>query len=276
MSTRFAFSSNGVRIAYDISGAGPAIMLLHGGGGSRREWQDTGYIERLKNNFTVIAVDLRGHGESDKPTNPADYTVEKMGQDFLAVADDCGIDRFVLCGYSFGGNIGRYLATASDRVTAMIMIGNPIGPGVSGEWLRLAVDFHARWAPVVHAQTGAFDPRLLSARDQEDVLRLSFPGELLPVVLAWSNAMLGWPAVAPADFRSPALWVFGSENRVAMDSFKAYEDSLRDSNVCTLIFEGLTHEQEFEETDNVLPAMLAFIKACNQKTDPAFAEGVRS
>ena len=236
-------------------------MLLHGGGSSRQEWVEQGYVERLKDEFTVIAVDIRGHGESDKPTDPAYYTPDKMGQDFLAVADACGMERFVLCGYSLGGNTGRYLAANSSRVSEMIMIGNPIGPGVSGEWRQLAVDFRARWAPVVHAQVGAFDPRLLSLADQEDIQRLSFPGKLVPVILALSSAMLDWPVVGPADFHSPTLWVFGSQNEIAMGSFKEYVESLKDSNVCVLIFEGFTHPQEIEEIDQVLPVMLAFLSA---------------
>ncbi len=103
MSTKFALSPDGIRIAYEIVGQGPAIMLLHGGGGSRQEWHAEGYIQRLQDKFTLIAVDMRGHGESDKPVDPLFYTPEKMGQDFLAVADACRIDRFILWGYSLGG-----------------------------------------------------------------------------------------------------------------------------------------------------------------------------
>ncbi len=264
MNTKFATSPDGTRIAFEICGAGPAIMLLHGGGSSRQEWHSAGYVERMAGEFTVITVDTRGHGESDQPADFSFYSVEKLGEDFLAVADACGIEQFILCGYSLGGNMGRYLAASSDRVTAMVMIGNPLGPGVSGEYLQLAVDFHARWAPVVRSQAGGFDPRRLSAEDQADIRNLSFPGERIPQILALSNAMICWPVVGPADFFCPTLWIIGSENQAARDSFKACEESLRDSNVCALIFDGFTHEQEFEEVDQVLPPMLAFIKACNK------------
>ena len=63
LNTRFTTSPDSIRIAYDVSGAGTPIMLLHGGGGSRKEWHETGYVTRLMEDFTVIAVDLRGHGE---------------------------------------------------------------------------------------------------------------------------------------------------------------------------------------------------------------------
>ncbi len=236
-------------------------MLLHGGGGSRQEWQQEGFVERLKGEFTIIAVDLRGHGESDKPTAPEAFTSEKMGQDFLAVADACGIESFILCGYSLGGNVGRYLAAQSGRVSKMIMIGNPLGAGVSGEWRKLAIDFWARWEPVVRAQSGAFDPLVLSQQDQEDIRRLSFPGEHLPFILALSGGLLTWPVLGPADLRCPTLWIFGSENQNAMDSYMEYEGALRGSKVHAAIFEGFTHSDEIERIDRVLPVMLAFLKS---------------
>ncbi|HOU13295.1 MAG TPA: hypothetical protein PKZ84_09255 [Anaerolineae bacterium] len=47
MDTLFAISPDGARIAYDRCGAGPAVVLLHGGGGNRQEWHNAGYVSRL-------------------------------------------------------------------------------------------------------------------------------------------------------------------------------------------------------------------------------------
>ena len=262
MNTRFATSPDSTRIAFDMSGAGPAIMLLHGGGGSRMEWHETGYVRRLDGEFTVIAVDLRGHGESDKPTNPDWYNTEKMGRDLLAVADACGVERFILCGYSFGGNVGRYLAAHSDRVSKMVMLGNRLGTGVSGEFRQFVFDFRARWAPVVEtARGGVFDSKSLPQKDQEEIGQLSFPTETLPAVLAWSTAMLDWGTVTPADLRCPALWLIGSENLNALESCNKYREEIPKSSVQVCILEGMTHEQEFNEIGRVLPMILDFIQA---------------
>lgn len=138
------------------------------------------------------------------------------------------------------------------------MIGNPLGPGTSGEWRQMALDFRARWEPVVSAQNGVFDPRLLSPQDQGDMRGLSFPGELIPSILAMSTAMLEWPAVGPSDIRCPALWLIGSENQVAMDSCQAYAEEFSDGRVITLIFGGFDHQQEFEAIDLVLPGITSF------------------
>jgi pimeloyl-ACP methyl ester carboxylesterase len=78
MYTLYANSTDGTQIAYDLFGEGPAIVLLHGGGGSRQEWHEAGYIRLLQEDYTVITMDLRGHGESGLPVRPEDYAIELM------------------------------------------------------------------------------------------------------------------------------------------------------------------------------------------------------
>jgi pimeloyl-ACP methyl ester carboxylesterase len=258
MTFQIAVSIDGNHIAYDRTGSGPALMLLHGGGGSRQDWYEEGYVAHLMNDFTTITVDLRGHGESDKPADPPSYSTAKISQDLLSVADACGFGGFILCGYSLGGNVSRYLAAKSERVTKLIMIGNPLGPGVSGEWRRLALYFRTRWAPVVHAKDGPFDPRLLPIQDQQDIQQLSFPAELLPSILALSTAMLDWPVVKLIDLHCPTLWLFGSENKTASQSFKKNAKSIQKANFTVRILQGLTHPQEFSEIDQILSAIYAF------------------
>jgi pimeloyl-ACP methyl ester carboxylesterase len=63
MATKFATAEDGTRIAYDVTGQGPALMLLHGAGKTRRDWHKVGYVDRLKDDFTVITeVLLLLHG----------------------------------------------------------------------------------------------------------------------------------------------------------------------------------------------------------------------
>ena len=260
MTARFATSSDSTRIAFDVSGTGTPILLLHGGGGNRFEWHEAGYVDRLKDEFTVITVDLRGHGESDKPNDPAMYTTDKMGDDILAIADACNVESFLVCGFSFGGNVSRYLVSRSDRISKLVMLGNRLGTGVSGEFRQFVFEFRERWKPVVDAAGEIFDPKLLSAQDQEDIRQFSFPGETLPYVLAWSTAMLEWGTVTPKDLRCPTLWIIGTANTGALAGFKEYEKELPHSKVQVRLFEGMTHAQEFENIGQVLPVMLEFIR----------------
>ncbi len=71
MNPAFAISADGCRIAYDVSGAGTPILVLHGGGHTRKNWHAADYVDRLKSDFKVITMDIRGNGESDQPTDSA-------------------------------------------------------------------------------------------------------------------------------------------------------------------------------------------------------------
>jgi pimeloyl-ACP methyl ester carboxylesterase len=257
MNTQYATSLDCTRIAYDRQGRGPAVVLLHGGGGSRQEWEEAGYVSRLRGDFTVIALDLRGHGESDLPTDPAAYRTEKLGQDILAVADACGADRFALWGMSYGGKVGRYLAVASERVARLILIGTPMGAGVSGQLRDDAIRFCSHWPPILLARDeGQLDLTTLSPEDR-DLLDQCH----VPAMLGWVRAMLDWPPVEPADFRCPTLWLVGSEDRHAVASLQEYEETLKGSRVRVQVWEGLDHMGAFEQIDRVFPTMRAFTRS---------------
>ena len=254
--TLYAQSPDGTQIAFDVTGDGPTIILLHGGGGSRQDWHETGYVDGAKDSFRVIAMDIRGHGESDKPIDQASYTTDKLVQDILAVADYCGLRPLFFGGFSYGGNISRYLAAQSDRVAGSIIMGIPFGPGVSDEGRTYIENMEDHWRPIVRAQEdNTLDWDTLSNEEQV-VLKEDNPS----LFLAWLNAILEWPAVLPGDLRSPALWLIGSENKGAMASLSEYQESLPRS-VQVHVIEGLTHEQEFTEIDEVLPVMLEFTHA---------------
>lgn len=72
--------------------------------------------------------------------------------------------------------------------------------------------------------------------------------------------MLDWGTVTPADIRCPALWLIGSENDKAMESFNQYKEQISASKVQVQIVDGLTHVQEFDNIEQALPFILSFIK----------------
>ena len=254
--TLYVQSPDGTQIAFDVTGQGPTIILLHGGSGSRQRWHDAGYVDRTRESFRVITMDIRGHGESDKPVDKASYTTDKLVQDILAVADYCEARTFVLWGYSYGGNISRYLAAQSDRVAGSIIIGIPFGPGASDEFRTYIEDMENHWRPILQAQeANTLDWDKLSHQDQL-VLKEHNPS----LTLTWLSAILDWKTIVPADLRSPALWLIGSENEGAMASLSEFQESLPDS-VQVRVIDGFTHKQEFTDIDSVLPSLLEFTHA---------------
>jgi pimeloyl-ACP methyl ester carboxylesterase len=122
----FAKAADGVRIAYEILGDGAeTVVLVHGFASSRvQNWRDTGWYDTLiKAGLRVVAMDCRGHGDSDKPHDDGAYG-DKMVSDIVAVMDAAGVTRAAVMGYSMGGilTVGL-LMTHPDRVSRAIVAG---------------------------------------------------------------------------------------------------------------------------------------------------------
>jgi len=257
MNTSFVVSPDSIRIAYDVTGEGSVIVLLHGGWHTRQNWHDAGYVKRLKDNFKVIAIDIRGNGESDKPTDPAYYTTDKMCQDILSVADACSAEQFSIWGFSYGGNIGRYVAAQSDRVEKLVIMGIPFGLGAPGDFRQFIEKFCNHWLPILQAQSeGTLDIASLATEDREELRKSN-----IALDVAWLSAMLDWRAIEPADIGCRTLWLMGSKNEPAMASLTEYEEELKMSKVRVKVVDGINHREEFTEIDRSLPLMLAFMSS---------------
>jgi 3-oxoadipate enol-lactonase len=110
-----------------VAGSGPGLVLVHGFGGAKEDFSD--HIDPLARNHTVVTFDHRGHGESDKPTDPRAYDFARLRADVLAVADAAELSHFRLLGHSMGGMVARGVAVAHpDRVEALVMMDTSPGP----------------------------------------------------------------------------------------------------------------------------------------------------
>jgi len=120
------FLSGAVRLAFIDEGVGPPVLLIHGFA-SRvpTNWIEPGWVSLLTaSGFRVVAFDNRGHGESDKLYDPAQYTARIMAADARALLDHLGIARADVMGYSMGARITANLAVAHpDRLRSAILGG---------------------------------------------------------------------------------------------------------------------------------------------------------
>ncbi len=121
-------ADDGVRIAYyewNSHADGPPIVLQHGFGvGAVRNWLLNGTIEAIKSGGRrVIAIDARGHGESDKPHDPALYGSERLTRDTMSLVDHLGVDTYDLVAYSMGAIIAIHVAARDVRVRKLILSG---------------------------------------------------------------------------------------------------------------------------------------------------------
>lgn len=116
---------DGLKIHYQTFGAGAPMILVHGwGSDTQRNWVDAGWVDALKADRLLISIDVRGHGDSDKPHDQTAYAYAAMSRDVLGVMDHLGIAKADLMGYSMGSFMGAWLlGHRADRFTAMILGG---------------------------------------------------------------------------------------------------------------------------------------------------------
>ena len=117
------------------SGQGAPLLLLHGFTGSGTTWD--ALRGGLHTAFTVITVDLTGHGHSGAPADPARYALNRFSDDLVQVLDSLGIGRVALLGYSMGGRAALDFALRHPtRVAALVL--ESTSPGIADEAERAA------------------------------------------------------------------------------------------------------------------------------------------
>jgi len=212
--TEFVTATDGIRIAYERAGEGPAVVLVHGFGSSKEQnWKSTGWYGSLAEaGFSVLAIDNRGHGQSDKPHDPLFYHHDRMAEDVLSVMDAAGIAAAPYVGYSMGGLIGlRFMALFPDRVTRLALggVGETYlkGPRVSDPAQRDAIADGL----LTQDKSSITDPRARIFRDFAEQ-----PGKDRFALAACMRAMSPpLPLAILRSFDKPILVVDGDQDFVA-------------------------------------------------------------
>ena len=200
----------------------PPVMLLHGMAVHARSWDHTALAWR--DALHVVALDQRGHGDSDRP--PADaadpYTTAAFSADVLRVADALGWRRFSIVGQSMGGNNGMYLAAEHpERIERLVI--SDMEPRFRLElmaFLREAerlpeYETHEQYIAEQQKRSPHATPELLRHRAEHSLRRLP-SGALTPkydlrAPKRWEPLDL-WPRLQ--DIRCPTLLIRGAESPV--------------------------------------------------------------
>ena len=206
-------ATDGVEIAYDDTGptGSPPLLLIHGFSSNRNEaWKRTGWYASLaQRGQRLIALDLRGHGESGKPHDPAAYGRDILLGDITGLLDSLGVEWANVFGYSMGARMALSLAMTERERVGYLILG-----GVGGKLF----DPPPPGDPMAHAMEAASpdsitDPMLKSFRHFADE-----QGEDRLALAAFTRGR-GEPAT-PRDLQAisaPTLVVAGSRDDLAGD-----------------------------------------------------------
>jgi len=134
IASRYA-TVNGVRIYYRIAGRGEPVLLIHGFPQTSQAWK--GIIPALAKNYTVIAPDYRGVGESDKPMSGYDKVT--VMEDLRAIVQQLGFQKVRVCGHDMGAMVAfAYASRHPDEVTHLALLDAPVPGTAAMEYVRSA------------------------------------------------------------------------------------------------------------------------------------------
>lgn len=203
------FSSDGIEIAYIDAGEGDPILLIHGFASNKEmNWVGPGWVETLvADGRRVIALDNRGHGESEKLYDSAAYPADVMAEDAFRLLEHLNIERADVMGYSMGARISAFLSLAHpDRVRSVVFGGLGLGmvKGVGGQEIIAS----ALEAPSLDEVTTPLGRKFRQFADQTKSDRMA----LAACMRASSNKIA---AETIATLEPPALVAVGTTDDIA-------------------------------------------------------------
>jgi pimeloyl-ACP methyl ester carboxylesterase len=244
--------SGGIRIGYRIEGAGPPLVLLHGWSQMADAWWEAGYGDALVDDFKVIAIDRRGHGESDKPHDAALYVESVIVSDIVAVLAAEGVERAIVWGFSMGAVDAASLAILEPTaVIALVCGGDTPIPSRHGEGRQ---EQHLATAAAVSSAEGLETLLRHLGSSEEAIAASSARNDTRALSAAMAGCADRFPAVA--DIHAPSLWYEGSEDH----PFSKEDLQLAAQfDVETQLISGADHVATFRRVGDVLRIVRPFL-----------------
>src|ERR1700730_13690641 len=246
--------------------AGPEILFIHGFSQSHLSWMRQ-VDSDLAKEFHIVTYDLRGHGNSDKPLDPARYRDSKAwGDEVQAVIDAAGFKRPVLVGWSYAGRvISDYLAThGADKLAGINFVDAPIkvDPALIGDNLKnlplmASEDLVTNITATRTFLHGCFSKQP-SADDYETML--AFNMMVLPKVRAGLSGRPLDAAEMMSKLKLPVLVTHGAEDRNAKLGVGQYTASVIPGAKLS-VYDGIGHSPVYEDAPRFNTELAAFVHA---------------
>ncbi len=262
---------DGCKLHYEVTGRGDPVLLLHGLGSCTLDWENQ--IPALRDAYTVIAVDVRGHGQSDKPPGP--YTMSLFATDVVRLLETLSVGPVHVIGISMGGAIGFQLAVDAPTLVRTLTVINT-APAVVPRTLSQRLEVQVRlWVPRVLGLR-ALGRRIAAVnfpRPEQAELRRALVERLASndpaAYRATLKAIVGWSvADRIGEIRCPTLVVTGDHDYTPVSVKEAYAAQMKNARVAVVADSRhvITHDQ---------PAVLngLLLGFLSEHSDPGAAPG---
>jgi pimeloyl-ACP methyl ester carboxylesterase len=252
-------------ISYQISGSGPALVLLHGFLESKLIWSD--FIETLQKEFTVIAIDLPGHGESDLLAEM--HSMKLMAEAVETVLHEEMIENAVIAGHSMGGYVALQFAVDNGETVKGLVLFHSHAGADSDE----AKENRNRTIKIVNQNKGSFirqfipglfDPNHVT-KYPEAILHLQEQAALMfpEAIIAALAGMRDRPDHQQylSLTRTPVIFIIGKQDS-RMPYNQLLAQSVLPSHSETLLLEDVGHMGFIEAPGKTLQALRHFAIRC--------------
>ncbi len=252
---------DGVRIHYEIHGEGrPVILLSHGYSATSEMWQ--GQITALSHRHRLIVWDMRGHGLTDYPEDPSEYSEEKTVADMAALLDAVGADKAIVAGLSLGGYMSLAFHLAHpDRVLALVVIDT--GPGFK------SVDARERWNDHALGIADKFEVQGLSQlRSLNKEMAMSSHRSAVGLIRAGRGMLTQRDARvinSLPNIKAPTLIIVGAEDAPFLNAAEYMAGKI--PNAVKLVIPDAGHAVNIDQPETFNQAVLQFLESVGDSVD---------
>lgn len=251
---------DGVNLYYEVHGSGPTILLTHGYSATSQMWK--GQIEALSKDHQLVTWDMRGHGQSDSPDDPALYSEPATVADMAALLDAVGAKSAVIGGLSLGGYMSlAFHRVHPERTQALLIIDT--GPGYKNDearegWNRTSLKTAERY------ETDGLKVLEGGSAERRQARHKSAKGLALAARGMLTQRDAGVITSLP-DIRVPSIVVVGSEDTpflAASDYMAAKIPGARKE-----VIKGAGHAANIDRPEAFNAAIVGFLRGLNGRPD---------
>ncbi|HXV00059.1 MAG TPA: alpha/beta fold hydrolase [Caulobacteraceae bacterium] len=245
---------DGVRLHYEVAGEGPALLLTHGYSATGEMWR--GQTAAFSKHYRLITWDMRGHGRSDYPADPAAYSEAATVADMAALLDAVGVERAIVGGLSLGGYMSLAFHLAHpNRVRALLIIDT--GPGYRNDearagWNANAIRTAERYETEGLARLAAGSPEIRASSHRGATgLALAARGMLTQKDARVISSL--------PDIKIPSLVVVGAEDTPFLNASDYMAGKIPGAE--KVVIAGAGHAVNIDQPDAFNAAVLEFLAA---------------
>lgn len=251
---------DGVNISYETAGTGEPVVLIHGLGSFVGDWR--AQVDALSPEFQIVAIDLRGHGSSDKPPGP--YSVPLFASDVAAVMIALRLGPAHVVGLSLGGAVAFQMAVdRPDLVRSLTIINSGPAFVMTSLQLRFAIVLRLFVLKVFGLETlGKMIVKRLFPKPDQEPLRRAFLEHYVHndrrAYEASTRALVGWTvADRLGTIRCPVLVISGDRDYTPVAAKEPYVAALPNARLAVIADAG--HACTIERPAEVNRAIREFL-----------------